>query len=83
MKHVRIFLYGVSLFSILCALPANAEKGFKLGIDFPLVSFPFGDVKFNPALGLGLRIGYGIDDKLSLARRRSSQPHNQGGIHIY
>ena len=82
MKRLSV-LFCVAL--IGSSLSVYGQEGFNLGLDFPLVSFPSGDIHFNPGFGMGLRVGYGIDENLSLSLNLAAASHtvNGGSLILY
>ena len=59
MKSKCKSLFQLTLLMVLYSLSLHAQRGFHLRLDFPMLSFPFGDVSFNGNVGLGLRVKYG------------------------
>jgi hypothetical protein len=80
MSSLRQLFLLLLLFSLTPSV-LYGQQGFKVGIDFPMVSFPSGEISFTKGVGFGLRFPYGIDERLSIGANISGAGHStKGGV---
>lgn len=66
MKKSAKVVFAAFVVCLLSFPRLEAQEGFKVGIDFPLGSFPFGDIQFAEGFGGGFRVGYGFEERASV-----------------